>query len=115
MYKNPAIQNRRGSWKIGDAFTITGNTLLYVTEDTIVPDNAVWIARTIDDSSPEARKRSLWGMVDWSRFDAEVLPNGKLWIANRSHHVMEKSEFGAMLIPTEAILRALLAQEGIEV
>lgn len=27
-----------------------------------------YLPRTIDDSSPEAQKRSLWGMVDWNRW-----------------------------------------------
>lgn len=73
----------------------------------------VFIPRTIDDSSEEARKRSLWGMVDWSRFDSISNEAGVFtvrdWI-NDDPAILIK---GAT--PTEAILRALVAQWGVEV
>jgi len=65
------------------------------------------IPRTIDDSSDEARQRSLWGMVDWP----------KIWDSTSEHSklkLMLDLMFGKTT-PTLAILKALAAQEGVEV
>jgi len=61
---------------------------------------------TIDDSSEEARKRSLWGMVDWNKYGAFVQINGMIQITGVG--------FATIGWPTEAILRALVAQWGVE-
>ena len=106
LYRNPAIQNKRGEWQIGDAFTITGNCILYVTENTIVPKEAVWLALTIDDRNPE---RGLWGMVDWER-----APGWQMWIGI-GRDIRVKKETDNIYNPTLAILKALAAQEGVTI
>lgn len=68
--------------------------------------------RTIDDSSPEAQKRSLWGMVDWNRWNIAVDgTNSITYIVN----IIGKGGDIEGATPTEAILRALCAQEGVEI
>jgi hypothetical protein len=70
----------------------------------------LFIPRTIDNFSEEARKRSLWGMLNWKRFlICPSFRNGDIWIKEKER---AWEVFGT---PTEAILRALCAQEGVEV
>lgn len=70
------------------------------------------IPRTIDDSSEEARKRSLWGMVDG------ILGCKKGIVDDRyccSTSFKRTKSFYYANTPTEAILKALCHQEGVEV
>lgn len=65
------------------------------------------IPRTIDDYSDEARKRSLWGMVDWP----------KIWDSTSEHSklkLMLDLMFGKTT-PTLAILKALAEQWEVKV
>jgi hypothetical protein len=71
------------------------------------------IPRTIDDSSPEAQKRSLWGMVDWRRFNMHLSESGEVCINTRL--LANPLPIIWAATPTEAILKALCAQEGAEV
>lgn len=70
-------------------------------------ENALRIPRTIDDSSEEERKRSLWGMVDWDLFHLGYAPNGLIKLVSENFTVQAN--------PTEAILDALCAQEGVKI
>lgn len=77
-----------------------------------VYDSYLRTPRTIDDSSEEAQKRSLWGMVDWEQWMViHTLLNGMIEIVNRRFDVPLR----IVATPTEAILKALLVQEGIEI
>jgi len=74
------------------------------------------LPRTIDDSSEEARKRSLWGMLDHTRFEVEDANNGLMWLMTKNNFDCWKPLVdGKELTPTEALLRALAAQWGVEV
>jgi hypothetical protein len=68
------------------------------------------IPLTIDDSSPEAQKRSLWGMVNWSLWSMQVYDTGDVFIRLRNSL---NYSFDCKTL-TEAILRALCSQEGME-
>jgi hypothetical protein len=78
------------------------------------------IPKTIDDSSPEASKRSLWGMVDWERLanppnnDNHKYIEGHVYFGKLNIWMGGYNETGS-LSPTEAILKALCVQEGIEI
>lgn len=95
---------------------------------------AVFIPRTIDDSSPEAQKRSLIGMFTPNTliyikpvFGWAKGPSGPVEMDNTtsSIHVLHSGEWGCKIVgvddpfigssPTHAILKALASQEGIEV
>lgn len=58
----------------------------------------------IDSENPE---RGLWGMIDWDRFFVRIRASGKMNI--------QCQDFVAEDYPTLALLKALAAQEGIEV
>jgi hypothetical protein len=93
-------------------------------DDTIyLSDNAdrfvTRLPLTIDDSSKEARQRSLWGMLSETGMPNETLYIGTEVFGNgfecgytTKDGFYEKAVGGT---PTEAILRALCAQEGLEV
>jgi len=124
----PLFLERRGEWQPGDScYDSISKKRGYVTE---VSPNRVWInfdgvprythvdnpdllflPRTIDDSSPEAQKRSLLGMMS-GLVSVENKGKGRgyyVWV--ESGEVMQHFD-GAT--STEAILRALVAQEGVE-
>jgi len=67
------------------------------------------IPRTIDDSSPEAQKRSLWGMVDWKRWSQSSDGSGLIRMGSERYKIFIEGT------PTEAILKALVAQWEVEV
>lgn len=73
----------------------------------------VRIPRTIDDSSPEAQRRSLWGMLDWKRVNMHLSERGDVCINTRLRADPLPVIWAA--IPTEAILKALCAQWNVEV
>ena len=79
----------------------------------------LFIPRTIDNFSEEARKRSLWGMVEGKGKYLCKGPEDQQWrvsiIEEKYDHVLMDAihYFGAT--PTEAILRALCAQWEVEV
>jgi len=77
------------------------------------------IPLTIDDSSEEARRRSLWGMLSETVLPKETLYVGTEVFGNGYEcGYTTKDGFYEKAIgdtPTEAILKALLAQEGLEV
>jgi hypothetical protein len=66
--------------------------------------NVTRLPRTIDDSSTEAQRRSLWRMVDWERQATRAIVLH--WLINPQNMKLE--------VPTESILKALIAQEGIK-
>ena len=113
-----------GEWQTGDEGwhprhgkgTVYGNDLMYFGSGSgINPSRSgriVRIPRTIDDSSLEAQKRSLWGMVDWTRWRLETWYSGQVRLYDDTHD--GTCDFARHSI-TEAILRALCAQEGVEV
>lgn len=76
-------------------------------DDSIMYCKWIIIPRTIDDSSPEAQKRSLWGMLDWENTYITTGRKGEARLYSGAGFVA-----GAI---TEAILRTLCAQEGVEV
>jgi len=80
--------------------------------------NMVVTPLTVDDSSEEARKRSLWGMVDWSEdaIPAVMLcscPDGKVNLIIDAGEEFRESHIHADL--TDALLLALCKQCGVEV
>lgn len=81
-------------------------------------DRLIRLPRTIDDSSEEDQKRSLAGMLNYQWALSNPCPAigvdsyGLLLFDNKGEEEIAYYE-GAT--PTEAILRALCAQEGVEV
>jgi hypothetical protein len=71
--------------------------------------NDLKIPRTIDDSSPEASKRSLWGMTKYPISMYTSVNN--TWSCCQ----MYSTDIYKGKTPTEAILKALIAQENLEV
>ena len=96
-------------WLIGDMYWVPSykNTYIYTDTDNDFAwsDSAIWLPKTIDDSSEEARKRSLWGMVKWDH-DVYIHTDGEMAIEGISDGCSS---------PTLAILKALAAQWRIEV
>lgn len=115
----PFFRERMGEWQVGDRWKYPATDDIYTFDGCVssVPDCAIRIPLTIDDSSPEAQARSLWGMCrdiiclnnnGEDNFEVCILLDdgrGEIW--------NERSHKGAT--PTEALLRALCAQEGVEV
>jgi hypothetical protein len=79
-------------------------------------DGDVFTPRTIDDSSPEASKRSLVEMCNGLVTIGKALFKDKYFATVRVEENGEYKEFVAFhgASRTEAILKALIAQEGIE-
>ena len=104
-----------GDWVIGDSwkYPATGDVYIYSGWTGDPPECAIMLPRTIDDSSPEAQKRSLWGMVDWTIL--QPTHAGPLYWG-----LLDLRTAGKLIptvhkgLPTEAILKALCTQEGIE-
>jgi hypothetical protein len=122
-----------GDWQVGDKCFDTEreqNGLVVAVDPETVDyandDGNVWwakmsyllrIPRTIDDSSTEAHKRSLWGMVDWDRFGIE---HSLCYGADPQLTVIHDAENDEGMIkvtdsPTHAILKALVSQEWTEI
>lgn len=105
----PFFRERMGGWKRGDNYMVSPYCMIWTVGNRPCSHKssaAIWLPRTIDDSSPEAQKRSLWGMavvVDCYYHNEE-----KEW---RAYLLSDKSGRGAT--PTEAILKALCQQEGV--
>jgi len=76
-----------------------------------VCNSCIWIPRTIDDSSEEARKRSLWGMVEGRKKIKELSSGVSLLMVWEDSNILEYEGN----TPTEAMLKALVAQWGVEV
>jgi len=117
-------RERCGDWQQWDKYycTIDGQIrMIYPDEEgmRLMPCccHVVWLPRTIDDSSPEASKRSLWGMVDWELFTQEMADGeGNINIYENPYiHLDGQDAPIGSGTPTEAILRALCHQEGIEI
>lgn len=114
----PFFRERMGKLQYGDEFIVDVGygigmeTFFYNNnwEDQDLSD-AICLPRTIDDSSEEAQKRSLWGMVDWSRFNFENLSDGSGNVL--MFEFKSQGDFSFTGTPTEAILKALVAQEGV--
>ena len=78
---------------------------------------------TVDDSSPEASRRSLYGMVDWKKYYQESHgPDGEIAIYkmpfieyNEELGVPVKDHPFATGSLTECLLKALAYQEGVKV
>jgi hypothetical protein len=87
-----------------DTFRVDGKT--------IKEEDMVFIPQIIDDSSPEASKRSLWGMLDWIEYSLGFTENNGNIEIIKLHG--ERFDTG-LLPPTEAILKALCHQEGVGV
>ena len=99
--------------RIGDMAAWWDNIVYFVTTDfqakCVAGGNGYIIfPRTIDDSSEEARKRSLWGMLKGHKM-LEEDKTGRIYLS-----VTEQDSIYADN-PTEAILRALCAQWEVEV
>jgi hypothetical protein len=110
----PKFREVMGEWKLSnDQFCWPDTRYILLRRELQNAEGYLIIPRTIDDSSEEARKRSLWGMVDWKRYSLHSHPNGKVWIE------FEDSKFdGPMwlgLTSTEAILKALCVQWEVEI
>lgn len=92
-----------------DAPTINMFTPLSCYDVRRLRDDAVRLPLTIDDSSEEARGRSLWGMC---------VGDKRLWKVGERHYLavnmtMRDYYEAEGATPTHAILLALCAQEGI--
>jgi hypothetical protein len=72
------------------------------------------IPLTIDDSSPEASRRSLLGMIE-GFVNLHYNPYLKQWVIELYDGFVLKKYSTNADTPTEAILKALCHQEGVEV
>jgi hypothetical protein len=104
----------RGDWQVGDEYCLPSEGTFWTYKGVKYDwlDNATRIPRTIDDNSPEARERSLWGMCD-GIIAIEDSCRLKCW------QVRIDTDQGSIIsgkgaTPTEAILKVLCHQEGIE-
>jgi hypothetical protein len=70
----------------------------------------VVIPLPIDPVNPE---RGLWGMVDWKKWDASSVAQGKLRIVNSRPNVFSETWFDVMDIPTLSLIQVLAAQQGL--
>jgi hypothetical protein len=120
----PFFRERMGEWKPHDKLLYpTGEIVYYTVWDggkRWVPTSGdiVWIPLTIDDSSEEARNRSLWGMVDWKMFkcDSPQWLSGDIKIYQWNEEVgLFSDKVCSWCSPTEAILKALCVQWEVEV
>lgn len=118
----PLFRERMGEWQWWDKWYDPDDTDYgYVMPRQVIefrkPDSDCHyyhrIPRTIDDSSPEAQKRSLWGMVNWNEFNFENLLDGSGNVL--AFQCKTNGDFSFKGTPTEVILRALCAQEGVEI
>lgn len=71
-----------------------------------------FIPSVCDDSSEEAYKRSLWGMVDWTRHWPLISCMGELTIETLDYPRKVICAYGNV---TDALLSALCKQWGVEV
>ena len=89
----------------------------YVSE--YVPgEETLCLPSACDDRSEEARKRSLWGMVDWTEDAIPLItlcpcPDGKVDLSIDNGEGFQESYIHTDL--TDALLSALIAQWGVEV
>jgi hypothetical protein len=106
----PKFREVMGDWRHVDCYWCpTCQRVEYVGVDNNMPGiDAVRLPLTIDDSSEEAHKRSLWGMLKGGKSLGERGDHIQLFTQaeNKYHKVFTGST------PTEAILKALLHQWG---
>jgi hypothetical protein len=127
----PFFRERMGEWRIGDIYYNSELDFLSPVDNLHAIRNVagqmpnylknlnncrhvksiLWIPRTIDDFSEEARKRSLIGMLQnvWTIYP--VKRRKSVLVRINSH---TKSHYEAPTL-TEALLKALCAQQGVEV
>jgi hypothetical protein len=110
----PFFRERMGEWRAGDRYTFlhSKEILLVGTRHfhSHACGEAIWLPRTIDDSNPEAQKRSLVGMLE----DDYVLSESRFEDGNICTCTIDCKIFEGAT-PTEAILRALCAQWEVEI
>jgi len=75
-------------------------------------ENIYRLPLPIDPRNPE---RGLWGMIDWSKWEAHIIVNGKLRITNHRPRVFSETWFDVIDTPTLALLKTLTVQERIKV
>jgi hypothetical protein len=80
-------------------------------------DNLIRIPLTIDDSSPEASKRSLWGMLEGRPKSLSSDVYGEAYTRTNTVGIKHLNSYEEYVgsTPEEAILKALCHQEGVEV
>lgn len=144
----PKFREVMEEWRVGDAY-FNGVDIWYselnyteyasnghaIPHACQLPEEFLWLPRTIDDFSEEARKRSLVEMFAPNTF-VYLKPVMVLWAPdesgtleskpiddNNAIHGVHTGKWGCMITgnrlfvgatPTEAILKALAAQEGKE-
>ena len=111
-------------WMTGDDYwcprcyskdTYHGNDELCCPSDINCQDGVIWIPRTIDYSSGEARRRSLWGMVDWNHYRFATYDDGEVMIFYVTEGLADQKKWSSgKTTPTEAILRAWCVQWEVE-
>jgi hypothetical protein len=127
----PEIREAMGKWEYGDkGYSDLHDTFgAYIGETPFklkllqdidgykfadVEDLIIRLPLVCDDSSEEAHKRSLWGMVDWDLFSTLGVRDGEMYIIgmNDRHTKGFCTEWQS---PTDALLLALASQWGVEV
>ena len=122
----PKIREAMGPWKVRDFGYVEGlgigilhsNGIMYFDSGTAInPEyckDIIRIPLTCDDSSEEARKRSLWGMIDWSK---TAIHNRQLTEEVVVCYYGNEGQAPVVSIGnlTDALLLALCAQWGVEV
>jgi hypothetical protein len=117
----PVYEKAMGPWQVGDKFTcyeldgIDGvhSIHTFTTWDEELDKgcpHCIRLPLPIDPVNPE---RGLWGMVDWEKWDASSLAQGKLRIVNSRPNVFSETWFDVMDIPTLSLLQVLTAQHGL--
>jgi hypothetical protein len=112
LISHPAIQGRRGEWQGADWYWCSKHGKGYCHKEESCDPNyyptapcckkAIRLPLPIDPNNPE---RGCWGMVDWNQWEVTTSKHGLLRLWN-NHRL---GEFQGT--PTEALLRAVIAQE----
>ena len=99
-FKGKGWKRQPGDW----FYNKKSKTLLNCGADAILIHKDIWLPLPIDPVNPE---RGLWGMVDWKSYELITTSAGELAIWGRT---MKRS---ICTSPTEALLKVLMAQEGL--
>jgi hypothetical protein len=114
----PFFRERMGEWQVGDywhseKYKMGGWYSLWNCEQAKDKDTII-VPHTIDDSSPKAQARSLLGMLEVPPTISFNGFTGKYICSLYDKQPMLIGDFDGATV-TEAILKALCVQEGVEV
>jgi hypothetical protein len=105
----PMIKKAMGEWKYRDVLYCMRQGTFHYTHEQDCCD--LLIPLTIDPVNPS---RGLWGVLDWTKYAiGGTKNNGDIEILELADK--EKYFSSGLITPTEAILKALCHQEGVEV